>query len=493
MLTSSQAEVLARDKSDVPKYPEDTMPHPLLDSRRSFLKSAAVASAAASLATTALADDVHELKPSVEPSKANGPNDRLQIATIGMGIIGFIDTTCALKVPGVELVAAADLYEGRRTHAKEVFGDKVETYVDYREILARKDVDAVLICVPDHWHAKMSIDAMKAGKAVYCEKPMIRSVDEGPSVIAAQNETKAVFQVGSQYASSVLYDKVKELIASGSLGKVHAIEARYNRNSDVGAWQYSIPTDASPATIDWDRFLGEAPKRPFDPIRFFRWRNYWDYGTAVAGDLFIHLLTGIHHATGAIGPTRVAAMGGQRYWNDGRDVYDIIMGLLDYPETNAHGSFTLSLVTDFEDGGGGATSFRFVGTEGVLDVSFTELTLIRAGIEHASADQVLKGYNSVTTFSKAQQKEFAEKYLAEHPRSSEKHRSKSTEKYVVPKGYDERLDHFVNFFNAVREKKPVYEDATFGYRAAAPALLCNESYRQKREIDWDPVAMKVVS
>ena len=181
----------------------------------------------------------------------------MQIATIGMGIIGFIDTTCALKVPGVELVAAADLYEGRRTHAKEVFGDKVETYVDYREILGRKDVDAVLICVPDHWHARMSIDAMKAGKAVYCEKPMIRSVDEGPAVIAAQNETKAVFQVGSQYASSVLYDKVKELIQSGSLGKVHAIEARYNRNSDIGAWQYSIPTDASPA----DDRLGPLPGR----------------------------------------------------------------------------------------------------------------------------------------------------------------------------------------------------------------------------------------
>ena len=380
------------------------MPHPLADSRRSFLMSMAAASAAPTFTSTALADDTHELKPTVEPSKASGPNDRLQIATIGMGIIGFIDTRCALKVPGVELVAASDLYEGRRAHAKEVFGDKVETYVDYREILARKDVDAVLICVPDHWHAKMSIDAMKAGKAVYCEKPMIRDVGEGPAVIAAQNETKAVFQVGSQFASSVLYDKVKELIRSGALGKVHAIEARYNRNSDVGAWQYSIPTDASPETIDWDRFLGEAPKRPFDPTRFFRWRNYWDYGTAVAGDLFIHLLTGIHHATGAIGPNRITAMGGRRYWEDGRDVYDIIMGLLDYPETTAHGSFTLSLVTDFEDGGGGATAFRFVGTEGVLDVSFRELTLTRLGIEQASADQVLKGYNSVTTFSKPQQK-----------------------------------------------------------------------------------------
>jgi predicted dehydrogenase len=468
------------------------MSNPGQNTRRSFVRSVASASVASTIASSLPAQEVHQLKTKFELPKESGPNDRIRIATIGMGIIGFIDTDTALKVPGIELVAAADLYEGRRTHAKEVFGSRVETYVDYREILARKDVDAVLICVPDHWHARMSIDAMKAGKAVYCEKPMIRVVEEGPAVIAAQKETKAVFQVGSQYASSILYDKVKELIRHGSLGKVHAIEARYNRNSDVGAWQYSIPTDASPETIDWDRFLGDSPRRAFDPIRFFRWRNYWDYGTAVAGDLFIHLLTGIHHATGAIGPTRVAAMGGRRYWEDGRDVYDIIMGLLDYPETDAHGSFTLSLVTDFEDGGGGATSFRFVGTEGVIDVSFTELALTRKGIETASADQVFKGYNSVKTFSSAQQKAFAEKYLAEHPRSSEKRASKHSEKYIVPKGYDERLDHFVYFFDSVRHGKPVYEDATFGFRAAAPALLCNESYRQKREIDWDPVAMKVV-
>jgi predicted dehydrogenase len=478
-----------------PESPEDTMHHPDRDTRRSFLGLMAAASAASTVATTTavLSDDVHVLKPTVEPPKPGGPNDRIRIATIGMGIIGFIDTETALKVPGVELVAASDLYQGRRTHAKEVFGDRIQTYVDYREVLARKDVDAVLICVPDHWHAKMSIDAMEAGKAVYCEKPMIRGVEEGPAVIASQKKTKAVFQVGSQYASSVIYDKVKELIRQGAVGKVHAIEARYNRNSDIGAWQYSIPTDASAETIDWDRFLGDAPKRAFDPVRFFRWRNYWDYGTAVAGDLFIHLLTGIHHATGAIGPTRVAAMGGRRYWDDGRDVYDIIMGLLDYPETDAHGSFTLSLVTDFEDGGGGATSFRFVGTEGVIDVSFTELKVTTVGIEQATANQVLKGYNSVKTFSNAQQKAFAEKFLAEHPASSEKRRPKATEKYVVPEKYDERFDHMVNFFKSVREGKPVYEDATFGYRAAAPALLCNESYRQKREIDWDPVAMKVVS
>ena len=158
-------------------------------------------------------------------------------------------------MPGVELVAAADVYEGRRTHAKEVFGDKVQTYVDYREILARKDVDAVLICVPDHWHSRMSIDAMKAGKAVYCEKPMVRGVEEGPGVIAVQKETKAVFQVGSQFASSILYDKVKDLIRTGAIGKLHAIEARYNRNSDTGHGNTQFPPTHPPrrstGTVSW--------------------------------------------------------------------------------------------------------------------------------------------------------------------------------------------------------------------------------------------------
>jgi predicted dehydrogenase len=300
-----------------------------------------------------------------------------------------------------------------------------------------------------------------------------------------------VFQVGSQYASSILYDKVKELIASGAIGALNSVEARYNRNSDIGAWQYSIPLDASPQTIDWDRFLGSAPKRPFDAMRVFRWRNYWDYGTAVAGDLYVHLFTGIHHATGSMGPKKVAAMGGLRYWKDGRDVYDIIMGLFDYPETTAHPPFTVALQSNFEDGGGDAAFFRFVGSEGVISVSWTELNLSKVGIQKAGADQVLKGYNSVRTFSEAQQKAFAEKWLADHPQS-DRTEPAEPEKFVVPRGYDERVDHFANFFRSIREKKPVYEDATFGLRAAGPALLANTSYRENRLIEWDPAGMKVV-
>ena len=457
------------------------MRNPGSNTRRTFLKSAA----AASTAFTVLQR--------TEEAQAAGPNDKVRIATIGMGIIGFIDTDCALRVPGVELVAAADLYEGRRTHAKERYGDRIDTYVDYREILDRKDVDAVLLCVPDHWHSKMSIDAMKAGKAVYCEKPMVRTVEEGPEVIAVQKETKAVFQVGSQYASSIVFEKLRQMIAAGAIGKVNVVEARYNRNTSLGAWQYTLPTDASPETVDWDRFLGSAPKRPFDPTRFFRWRNYQDYGTAVAGDLFVHLLTGVHHATGSLGPNKVAAMGGLRYWDDGRDVYDVILGLLDYPATDAHPSFTLSLQCDFEDGGGDATAFRFVGDEGVISVGFASLELKRVGISWPTPEQELKGYNSVQTFSKAQQEAVAAKLAAE-PRKARKSSAYSgVQKYQAPAGYDARYDHFVKFFQSVREAKPVYEDAVFGYRAAAPALLCNQSYFQGRMIGWDPVQMRVTS
>lgn len=455
-------------------------------SRRGFLRSAATASAAVTVLARNPATEA-----AVEAlATFGGPNDKVRIATIGMGIIGFEDTSCALKVPGVELVAAADLYSGRRERVKEVYGDHVHTCVDYRELFDRKDVDAVLLCVPDHWHAAMSIAAMKAGKAVYCEKPMVQTIDEGPAVIAAQKETKAVFQVGSQFASSVVMDKLRDMIAAGAIGKVNVVEARYNRNSSLGAWQYTLPLDASPETVDWDRFLGKAPKRPFDAVRFFRWRNYQDYGTAVAGDLFVHLLTGIHHVTASHGPTKVAAMGGLRYWDDGRDVYDVILSLLDYPQTDAHPAFTVSLQCDFEDGGGDATAFRFVGDEGVISTDLASLKLERRGISWPSPAEELKGYNSVKTFSRAQQEAIAAKLAREPNKGPSKSPYDGISTFTPPPGYDPRFDHFVKFFTSVRKGDPVHEDASFGFRAAAPALLCNTSLYEGRLIGWDPIAMK---
>jgi len=456
--------------------------------RRRFLKNVAAGSAIAPLSASILAQNapVQDLAKRNFAPAGTSPNGKIRIATIGMGIIGFIDTDTALKVPGTELVAVADAYAGRRDHAREVYGNEVKAYADYREILDRKDVDAVLVCTPDHWHARMAVDAMKAGKAVYCEKPMVQQVEQGADVIAAQKATGAVFQVGSQYASSILYDKVRDLIAGGAIGKINSVEARYNRNSSIGAWQYSIPTDASPETCDWDRFLGSAPKIAFDATRFFRWRNYQDYGTAVAGDLFVHLLTGIHHATGSNGPNRVAGFGGTRYWKDGRDVPDFVMALYDYAESARHAAFTVAMQCNFEDGGGPETMFRFVGSEGVISVTFTELTLTRLGMVPSTETAVLKGYNSVTTFAKAEQERFGAKWRAENRPESIKAPKKEVSQWKVPAGYNERLDHFNFFFQSIREKKPVYEDATFGLRAAAPALLANESIATGKMLGWDP-------
>ncbi len=459
-------------------------------SRREFLRQAAATTVMAGMTPTLLGSRTEEL---LTPQRSRGqpaPSDTIRIATIGMGIIGFIDTETALEVPGTEFVACADCYDGRLVHTQEVFGAGVATTRDYREILDRSDVDAVLVCTPDHWHARIAIEAMEAGKAVYLEKPMVHDLDEGRRVIDAQQRTGQVLQVGSQYASSVLYEKARELHRAGAIGRVNLVEAAYNRNSAIGAWQYSIPTDASPDTIDWERFLGDAPKRPFDPVRFFRWRGYWDYGTGVAGDLFVHLFTAIHHVLGALGPTRVAAMGGLRFWKDGRDAPDVTLGLYDYPETERHAPFTLSLQSNFADGSGGGQLFRFIGDEGVMTVKDESVIVSSSPRRRPPDEAVFEGYNSVRTFSEAEQQAFIEAYRQKYPTPEPAKTSESRE-YRLPPRYDSRYDHFTYFFESIRAGTPVYEDAVFGYRAAAPALLTNLSYLENRLYQWDPVAMQV--
>src|SRR4029453_184600 len=266
-------------------------------SRREFISLTAASGLAAAIPARASAQ--------AASTQDVPPSERLQIATIGVGIQGIGDTHTALRVPGVELVAVADVYDGRLTLAKETWGDHVFTSRDYRDVLARPDVDAVIIATPDHWHARMGIEAMKAGKDVYVEKPIVQDIEEGPQVIEAERQTKRILQVGSQRVSSMVYAKARDLFRAGAIGELNLVEAWINRNSATGAWQYSIPPDASPATIDWDRFIGNAPKRPFEPIRLFRWRNYRDYGTGIPGDLFVHLFTGIHFVLDSLGPTRV--------------------------------------------------------------------------------------------------------------------------------------------------------------------------------------------
>ncbi|HEX6070814.1 MAG TPA: Gfo/Idh/MocA family oxidoreductase [Longimicrobiaceae bacterium] len=422
--------------------------------------------------------------PELEPRRYS-KQDTIRLATIGVGIQGSGDTGNALRVPGVELVAVSDVYDGRLVRAKEVWGNHLFTTRDYREILARPDVDAVIIATPDHWHAKIAIDAMNAGKDVYLEKPMVQLVDEGHGVIDAQKRTGRVLQVGSQRVSSIVYAKAKELLAAGVIGPLNFIEARYDRNSAQGAWQYSIPTDASPQTVDWDQFLGRAPKRPFEPIRLFRWRNYQDYGTGVPGDLFVHLFSGIHHVLDSEGPTRVMATGGLRHWLDGRDVPDVVVGLFDYPETNSHPAFNINMRVNFASGDGGGQAFRFIGPDGVLTID-NRVTVQRAAKEREPG-------HTAYTFSKAMEQELLRDYRQKYPPQEPAVVPQHTEVYAPPSGYSDSLHHFQVFFDAVRTRKPVVEDAVFGFRAAAPSLLTNLSYFEGKPYQWDPTAMKVVS
>ena len=414
-------------------------------------------------------------------------NDQINLAVIGSGIQGIYDTRQALRVNGVKLVAACDLYQGRLERAKELFGKDLFTTRDYRQILKRKDIDAVIIASPDHWHKKISLDAMKAGKAVYCEKPMVKDFDEGHEVIAAQKETGMVYQVGSQGMSSLGNEKAKQLYEAGSIGELVMLDMYNDRYSEEGAWQYPIPPDASPETVDFDSFLGQAPKTAYDPTRFFRWRNYQDYGTGVAGDLFVHAFSTLHYVIGSNGPSRALSTGGLRYWNDGRDVPDVTLTLYDYEKTKTHSAFNAVFRVNFVAGSGGGGSFRLIGTEGEMHIGDRTVSLKRSKMGKGPGPYSLIAYTEET------QEEIRRKFEEEHKEDRNALLDLGETVFEAPRDYKGgHYDHFYNFFQAIRGGKPVVEDPTYGLRAAGAALLANESYFKNNIARWDPNAMKLL-
>jgi predicted dehydrogenase len=455
--------------------------------RRSFLKVAGTGTAGSLLTgpMRAMASDgvpATVLQPAQEePQKPVAANDHIQIALIGAGGQGQYDTGVAVRVPGVKLVAVADCYNGRLEHSKEVWGADIQTTRNYQEILERKDIDAVIIGTPDHWHKQASIDAMNAGKDVYCEKPMIHLFSDGPEMIEVSQKTGRILQIGSQRVSSILYAKAKELLAAGTIGELNMVTAYWDRNSSIGAWNYTVPPDASTETCDWPRFLGTAPKIPFNGEQFFQWRKWKAYGSGVAGDLFVHLFSGTHFVTGVKGPTRAMATGGLRFWKDGRDVPDVMLGLFDYPE-----GFNLALRVNFVDGGAEGEGFLFAGSEGTLEIGGDGVTVNRVPREKEPGLMI-------GTFTNAMQQEILMAYREKYPvRPATETTRVGTDRYVAPQGYSDSYDHFRNFFASVRSRQPVVEDAVFGYRAAGAALLSNLSYEQGKIVHWDPVAMKLV-
>jgi len=402
------------------------------------------------------------------------PSDRIRFASIGTGVRGCDIMRAALSCPNVEIVAVCDLYDGRLIAGQETAGKQLPTTKHFDAILERKDVDAVIVATPDHWHRPLVEEACAAGKDVYCEKPMSHTVEAGFAMVEAMQKHNRIVQVGSQARSSIVYAKAHEIYTSGALGQVTAIEASLDRNDASGAWVYPIPPDASPETIDWERFLGNAPKRPFDLKRFFRWRCYRDYGEGLPGDLFVHLLTGMFTVTGINQPpARAASMGGLFRWTEDRDAADLVWTLFEYPD------FRVSLRCNLNNESPGVT--RVFGTKGTLEIKNDVLTFTPQDTRPQPESYSILGW------PKKLRDEYLQQWRAEHPLPEPGKFSVDVESQVfkAPDDYDYTVDHFQNFFDSVRTRKPSVEDAVFGNHTAIACHMANYSLDHHAMATWD--------
>lgn len=427
-------------------------------SRRNFLQLSSAATLASGRHFTLVAQAVD--------SVATG--DRVRFASIGVGIQGSSLLRAAVTLPQAQCVAACDLYDGRHTLAREIAGQSIRTTRNYHEILDDKNIEAVIIATPDHWHRQATIDALKAGKDVYCEKPMSHTIAEGEAMVQAVQGSKNFVQVGSQRVSSALFLQAKSLFDAGAVGDLLQVELQLGRNSPQGAWQYPLIPDLSPANLDWDTWQGAVAKKPFDPITFHRWRCFHPYGTGMAGDLMVHLLSGTQCITGinAI-PDQTYSVGGIYRWKDGRDMPDVQTTLFTYG--------TVPINIRLTQGTNTPEITRILGSHGILEVSANSVILTPQTGTDGSPDYGLNGFP-------AAEHTIAEKqWHAEHNADLAKHPFEETTVWHGT-SWDDLHPHLANFFSSVRTRKPPVEDVVFGHHAAAACHMANTSYFEKKVI-----------
>jgi predicted dehydrogenase len=438
--------------------------------RRDFVRLGAGAAVVGAAVKTTL------LEPAVLAAQTAVGGHKIRFASIGTGIRGCDLLRSARKVSTGVLVETADLYDMHQKAGLEAYGADVPTGRDYRRLLDRKDVDAVIVAVSDHLHRRIVLDCIAAGKDVYCEKPMSHTVADGFAMVNAVQAKKRIFQVGSQRVSNILFMKAAEIYASGKLGAVTYIEGHTDRNSPSGAWVYPIPHDASPQTIDWDSFLHDAPQIPFDAVRFFRWRCFKEYGEGVTGDLFVHLLSGMQRVSGinAI-PSRACSIGSLTNFKDGRDYPDLLATLYDYPGA------TVSLHCNQNNAAGDTTAFY--GKEGTMVINGNTLTVTPQDTRPQPEGYSLNGW---TVEAK---KQYMDEWHAANPAGAPS--IGEAESYTVTPGYDDTADHLANFFRAVETREPVTENEVFGNHTAVACHMANTSYFHHAAVKWDEVTKTI--
>ena len=411
------------------------------------------------------------------------PSDRLRVGVIGIGARAMQDAGSFLAA-GAELVAAADVYKDRLIRAKELFGDQLETTGDYRRILDRKDIDAVLIATTDHWHKTHIIDSMEAGKDVYCEKPMTYTIDDGFAIMDAEKRTGRILQIGSQWVNSPLTDLAKKWIDEDRCGQITLVKAWENRNTPAGAWFYPIAPDGNEETIDWKTWLGPAPQRPFDARRYFRWRCYWDYSGGLQTDLVVHHLNTLHYLMKEPYPRSAITYGGTYRWKKiypETEVPDVVQTLFEYPKFTYNVSLTLNSSTQ----GFGA---YFMGTKGTVQVSETELAFY--------PDDPLDDYGwVVATWPQKMQDEFVKENTIvgiNQPWSPGTARVHGLGEHYDIIGDPTDL-HVKAFVECVRTRTKSKESGVEGHNAALGAHIANMSYRNSsRKVTWDGKKASVI-
>jgi predicted dehydrogenase len=439
--------------------------------RREFVRLGAGALAAGAAAQSTI------LKPSALSAQTTGGSGRkIRFVSIGTGIRGCDLLRSARQVQTGECVGTADLYTMHQKAGQEAYGADIPTTRDYRSLLDRKDVDAVIVAVADFQHRRVVLDCIEAGKDVYCEKPMSHNVADGLAMVEAVQKGKRIFQAGSQRVSNIAYKKAAEIYKSGRLGEVTYIEGHIDRNGDSGAWVYPVAPDASPETIDWKTWLQGAPERPFDAKRFFRWRCFADYGEGVAGDLFVHLISGIQCVSGInAAPSRAYSSGSLTHFKDGRDFPDLLATVYDYP------GVVVSMHCNQNNANEESTIFY--GREGTLTIVGDSVTFAPQDVGPHPEGYSLDGWTA------EDKKKYLEEWHAQHAEKPEK--LGEAETFSAPHGYDDTADHLANFFRAVETREHVMEDEVFGNHAAIACHMANHSYFHRDVATWDASAQNI--